>query len=167
MMVTDFRCWWQNHYVGDFFRYVGDFLNVLNRSPISWIGHQHLELVNNTFGLQHPSPTSMSPASGRKPSESFKIVPPCIIKYFYLLSFSVSSVFIVSPFSDILKSLKSKCLFFRVCFTHSRSCCSESWIRRFQTFFFNSQKGRNGLFLLFRSRNNLSFWLEQNSLYSD
>ena len=28
MMVTDFRCWWQNHYVGDFFRYVGDFLNV-------------------------------------------------------------------------------------------------------------------------------------------
>ena len=35
MMVTDLRCWWQNHYVGDFFRYVGDFLNVLNRSPTS------------------------------------------------------------------------------------------------------------------------------------
>ena len=35
MMVTDFRCRWQNHYVGDFFRYVGDFLNVLNRSPTS------------------------------------------------------------------------------------------------------------------------------------
>ena len=33
MMVTDFRCWWQNHDVGDFFRYVGDFLNVFNRSP--------------------------------------------------------------------------------------------------------------------------------------
>ena len=33
MMVTDLRCWWQNHYVGDFFRYVGDFSNVLNRSP--------------------------------------------------------------------------------------------------------------------------------------
>ena len=30
MMVTDLRCWWQNHYVGDFFHYVGDFLNVLN-----------------------------------------------------------------------------------------------------------------------------------------
>ena len=25
------------------------------------IGHQHLKLVTNTFGLQHPSPTSMSP----------------------------------------------------------------------------------------------------------
>ena len=35
MMVTDFRYCWQNHYVGDFFRYVGDFLNVLNRSPTS------------------------------------------------------------------------------------------------------------------------------------
>ena len=61
MMVTDFRCWWQNHYVGDFFRYVGDFLNLLNRSPTSCIGHQHLKLVTNTFGLQHPSPTSMLP----------------------------------------------------------------------------------------------------------
>ena len=53
MMVTDFRCWWQNHYVSDFFRYVGDFLNVLNRSPTSWIGHQHLKLVTNAFGHQH------------------------------------------------------------------------------------------------------------------
>ena len=35
MMVTDSRCWWQNHDVGDFFRYVGDFFNVLNRSPTS------------------------------------------------------------------------------------------------------------------------------------
>ena len=35
MMVTDLRCCWQNHYVGDFFRYVVDFLNVLNRSPKS------------------------------------------------------------------------------------------------------------------------------------
>ena len=35
MMVTDLRCWWQNHYVGDFVRYVGDFLYVLNRSPTS------------------------------------------------------------------------------------------------------------------------------------
>ena len=55
MMVTDFRCWWQNHYVGDFFRYVGD------------VGHQHLKLVTNTFNLQHPSPTSMLP----------KILRPC------------------------------------------------------------------------------------------
>ena len=28
--VGDIRCWWQNHYIGDFFRYVGDFLDVLN-----------------------------------------------------------------------------------------------------------------------------------------
>ena len=55
MMLTDLRCWWQNHYVGDFFRYVGDFFNVLNLSPTSWIGHQHLKLVTNTFG-----PTSVT-----------------------------------------------------------------------------------------------------------
>ena len=42
MMVTDLRCWWQNHYVGDFFRYVGDCFT-----------------VTNTFGLHHPSSTSM------------------------------------------------------------------------------------------------------------
>ena len=42
MMVTDFRCWLPNHYVGDFFRYVGDFLKVLNRSPTSQTCHQHI-----------------------------------------------------------------------------------------------------------------------------
>ena len=35
MMVTDFRYWWKNNYVDDFFRDVGDFLNVLNRSSTS------------------------------------------------------------------------------------------------------------------------------------
>ena len=40
--MTYLRCWWQNHYVGDFFRYVGDFLNVLNRSPTSQTCHQHI-----------------------------------------------------------------------------------------------------------------------------
>ena len=35
MLMTDLRCWWQNHYVGDFFRYVGDFFTVFNRSPTS------------------------------------------------------------------------------------------------------------------------------------
>ena len=50
--LNDFRFWWQNHYVDDFFGYVGYFLNVLNRSSISWISH-------NTFDLQHQSPTSM------------------------------------------------------------------------------------------------------------
>ena len=62
MMVPDLRCWCQKYYVGDFFRYVGDFLSISNRSPTSWIGHQLLKLVTNTFGLQHPSSTSMSPS---------------------------------------------------------------------------------------------------------
>ena len=35
MMVTDLRCWWQNHYVGDF-------LNVFNQSPTSQTCHQHI-----------------------------------------------------------------------------------------------------------------------------
>ena len=35
MLVTDLRCWWQNNYVGVFFRYVGDFRNVSNRSQAS------------------------------------------------------------------------------------------------------------------------------------
>ena len=60
MLVIDSGCWWQNHYMGDFFRYVDDFLNVLNQSSTSWIGHQHLKLVTNTFGLQDPSPTPMN-----------------------------------------------------------------------------------------------------------
>ena len=71
MLVTSL-CWWL--YDGDWFqmlvaeslcwrlsRYVDDSLNVLNRSPTSWIGHQHLKPVTNTLGLQHPSPTLMSP----------------------------------------------------------------------------------------------------------
>jgi len=64
MLVT--LWWWLIWDVGGriimlatFFRYVGDFLNVLNWSSTSGIGHQHLKLVTNTFGLQHPSPTSM------------------------------------------------------------------------------------------------------------
>ena len=42
MMVTVYRCWWQNHNACDFFRYIGDFLNVLNRSPTSQTCHQHI-----------------------------------------------------------------------------------------------------------------------------
>ena len=45
MMVTDFRCWSQNHYVGDFNRYVGDF------------GRQHSESVTNISNL---SPTYLT-----------------------------------------------------------------------------------------------------------
>ena len=59
MLVTEILA--RNHDVGDFFRYVSDFLNVLNRSTICWISHQYLRLVTNTFGLRHPSPTSMWP----------------------------------------------------------------------------------------------------------
>ena len=59
MMVTDFRYWWQNYFVDYFFRYVGDFLNVLNRSRISWIGHQHLKIVTIIICVQHLSLTSM------------------------------------------------------------------------------------------------------------
>ena len=60
ILMTDLRCCWENQYVGDFVHYVGDFLNVLHRSSTSWIGHQYLELVTNTFGLQHPSPTCVT-----------------------------------------------------------------------------------------------------------
>ena len=35
MIVTDLRCWWQNHYVGDFFRYVGDFHMVISIKYVS------------------------------------------------------------------------------------------------------------------------------------
>ena len=34
MIVIDLRCWWRNHHVVDFFRYVSDFLTILN-SPTS------------------------------------------------------------------------------------------------------------------------------------
>ena len=44
MMVADFRCCWQNHYVADFFRYVGDFLKILN-------GNQHRVSITNISNL--------------------------------------------------------------------------------------------------------------------
>ena len=44
MIVTDLECCWQNHHVGDLFRYAGDF------------GNQHLNLVSNIFYL---SPTHL------------------------------------------------------------------------------------------------------------
>ena len=50
IMATDLRYWWQSYYVGDFFRYVGDFssmfiksaISILNRSPISFTCHLHI-----------------------------------------------------------------------------------------------------------------------------
>ena len=44
MMVTELRCWWQNHYVGDFFCYVDNF-------SMYYIGHQHPESVTNISKL--------------------------------------------------------------------------------------------------------------------
>ena len=49
MMVTDLRCWWQNHYVGDFFAMLVIFAMYL-------IGHQHSETVTNISKL---SPTQL------------------------------------------------------------------------------------------------------------
>ena len=61
MMVTDFRCWWQNHYVGDFFRYVGDFLYILNRSPTSWMIRRLNRSPTSQTCHQHIwSPTSVT-----------------------------------------------------------------------------------------------------------
>ena len=63
-------CWW-HRYVGDWFqmlvaeslcwrlfRYSLVIFFVGDLSPTSRIGHEHLKLVINTFGLRHPSPTS-------------------------------------------------------------------------------------------------------------
>ena len=71
-MLVISLCWWP--YDGDWFQMLVAkslcwrhfplcwwFFNGLNRSPTSWIGHQHLKLATNTFDLQHPSPTSMYP----------------------------------------------------------------------------------------------------------
>ena len=64
MMVTDFRCRWQNHYVGDFFRYVGDFLNVLNRSPTSKSYHQHIWSSTSVSNIDvTPKSFTMKPSS--------------------------------------------------------------------------------------------------------
>ena len=52
-MVTYFRCWWQNYFVGDFFRYVADYLSLLNWSSTSLIGQQHLKLVSNTLTVSN------------------------------------------------------------------------------------------------------------------
>ena len=57
--VGDLRCWWQNHYVGDFFRYVGDFLNVLNRSPTSQTCHQHIWSPTSVTNIDVTEKTSL------------------------------------------------------------------------------------------------------------
>ena len=57
MMVTDLRCWWQNHFVGDFFRYVGNFFDAINRSPTSSTYHQYIlsptsvTIIDVTLGM--------------------------------------------------------------------------------------------------------------------
>ena len=81
MKVTDFRCWWQNHCVDDFFRFVVIFL-------MYYIGQQqHLKLVTNPFGLQHPSPTSINWLSNVSSAWLiyFQFFPSCWIRLFSLL----------------------------------------------------------------------------------
>ena len=76
MMVTDLRYWWQNHYDGDFFDYLGDFFlceyqdfyypnlksvtSISKRSPRSQFSQQHEPLPTYVTNIchQHPSPTS-------------------------------------------------------------------------------------------------------------
>ena len=44
MMVSDLRCWWHNHYVGDFFRYFGigqQALKPVTDKKVSNIRHRH------------------------------------------------------------------------------------------------------------------------------
>ena len=94
MMVTDLRCWWQNHYVGDFFHYVGDFLNVLNRSSTSWIGHQHLKLVTNTFDLQNPVWT-WSFNFTNKLRRNRDLFWNFLFLVYFLLTFQVQPVFLI------------------------------------------------------------------------
>ena len=49
MVAIDLRSWWQNHYHSEFFDYVDDFSNVLNRSSTSQSCHKYIS-----------SPTSIS-----------------------------------------------------------------------------------------------------------
>ena len=65
MMVTVFRSWWQNHDIDEFFtwcwRVVQWWFSECDRLSTSKFGHRHQKVVTNTFRLQHPSPTSVSP----------------------------------------------------------------------------------------------------------
>ena len=75
-MVTDLRCWWQNHNVFDSIRYIGIF-SILSRPPTLRIGHQHPKVVAK---IRHQyrcgrdvgkrSPTSMMLIKGYRPKES-------------------------------------------------------------------------------------------------
>ena len=58
MTVTNLRCRWQNHCAA-VFSLCWWFFNILDRSPTSLIGHQHLKLFTNIFRLQHPLGISM------------------------------------------------------------------------------------------------------------
>ena len=56
MMVTDFRCWWQNHYIGDFF------VKLVILSMYSKIRHQHRcnrqgQVVRRSFLIKYPKVT--------------------------------------------------------------------------------------------------------------
>ena len=53
MILTVWRCWWQNHDVTDC-------VNVKNRRQTSQLGHQDKPTSVSTICLQHPPPTSVT-----------------------------------------------------------------------------------------------------------
>ena len=57
MMVIDLRCWWHNHYVGDFFRYVGHFLMYTGGRPFRCIKSvtkiSNLSPTHFVFNIRH------------------------------------------------------------------------------------------------------------------
>ena len=59
-----------------FFRYVGDFLNVLNRSP-SWICHQDIKLVTNTTVSNIP----ITPEAAPERLTEFPKLGPLVVRF--------------------------------------------------------------------------------------
>ena len=57
MLVIIFGCWWHNFDMADIFWMLVPDANVGDKNHQNC--HQHIKVVANTFGLQHPSSTSM------------------------------------------------------------------------------------------------------------
>ena len=90
ILVTVCRCWWQIHYAGHFFHYVGDIVNVKK-------GYRHLKIVINTNCLQHPSPTSMLPGNRtiiKNENDNKKVKNEFFVWFNFMIIPSPSSFFI-------------------------------------------------------------------------
>ena len=59
VMLATSLCWWLISDVGGKIIMLATFFVMLVTFSVYKIGHQHLKIITNTFGLQHPSPTSM------------------------------------------------------------------------------------------------------------